>query len=217
MLGVPAPLAVGTALLFGSGIKLVALPTYILRKQVDYGVLAWLVAGGLPGALIGSVMLGRLSGDHSHLLYLLLGATIVLSAGWNVFRAIRPREAAPREDRRRWLAAVALPIGAEVGFSSAGAGALGSAAIMSMTSISPGRVVGTDVFFGLVLSIVAGGVHSSMGHFDGGLLVKLLTGGLVGALIGANTLAWLPARPLRVALSLWLVSIGGQLLFRAWP
>ena len=216
MLGVPAPIAVGTALLFGSGIKLVALPTYIWRRQIDYIVLAWLVAGGLPGALAGSVLVSRLAGDHSQLLYALLGATIVLSGGWNVLRALRSQLSKEHIDRRRWLPAVAFPIGAEVGFSSAGAGALGSAAIMSMTSLSPGRVVGTDVFFGLIVSLVAGGVHTSMGHYDGGLLARLLSGGLAGAVLGANSVSWIPARPLRVVLSLWLVSIGGQLLVRAW-
>ena len=34
-------------------------------------------------------------------------------------------------------------------------------------------------------------------------------------LLGANLSAWLPARPLRLAMSLWLVSLGGQLCWRS--
>ena len=46
---------------------------------------------------------------------------------------------------------IAAVIGAEVGFSSAGAGALGSLALMSLTPLTAAQVVGTDVVFGLVL------------------------------------------------------------------
>jgi uncharacterized membrane protein YfcA len=41
---------------------------------------------------------------------------------YNLYRLVRPGGAAPDTNRLGWLAAVALPIGAEVGFSSAGAG-----------------------------------------------------------------------------------------------
>jgi hypothetical protein len=47
-----------------------------------------------------------------------------------------------------------LPIGAEVGFSSAGAGALGPLVLLEITSLTPAQVVGTDLSFGLCLSLV---------------------------------------------------------------
>jgi len=36
-----------------------------------------------------------------------------------------------------------------------------------------------------------------------------------GAFVGAHLLSILPPRPLRVALSLWLMSMGGELCWRA--
>jgi hypothetical protein len=110
---------------------------------------------------------------------------------------------------------VAIPIGAEVGFSSAGAGAVGSLALTTLTRMSTAQVVGTDVLFGLGLSLGGGGISLGMGNYHGALALKLAAGGVAGAFIGAHLLSILPPRPLRVALSLWLMSMGGQLCWRA--
>ncbi len=54
---VPPAHAVGTALAFGVAVKMLVVPMQISRKQVDYRVLGYLLAGGLPGVLTGSYML----------------------------------------------------------------------------------------------------------------------------------------------------------------
>jgi uncharacterized membrane protein YfcA len=88
--------------------------------------------------------------------------------------------------------------------------------LMTMTPITVGQVVGTDVLFGLGLSLLGGGISISAGNYQAALAIKLSIGGLAGAFVGANLLSILPSRPLRVALSLWLVSMGGQLCWRAF-
>ena len=54
-----------------------------------------------------------------------------------------------------------LPIGAEVGFSSSGAGALGTLALLGLTPLDARRIVGTDLAFGLCLSLIGGTLHLS--------------------------------------------------------
>ena len=216
LLHVPAAPAVGTALIFGAVIKFVAAPSYLLRKQVNFRVLGWMLAGGLPGAIIGALLLDRLKrSDHNTLLYGALGVMIAVSAGLNLWRLLARTKSTSDRDRRRWLSFIALPLGAEVGFSSAGAGALGSLALMGLTTLTAGQVVGTDMFFGLGLSIVGGGLHFTAGNFDTGLLIRLIEGGVFGVLAGANLSALMPSRPLQVAISLWLMSLGGELCWRA--
>ena len=112
--------------------------------------------------------------------------------------------------------AIAAAIGAEVGFSSAGAGALGSVALLSLTAMPAAQVVGTDMAFGLATSVVGGGFHFGAGHYQAALLIKLIVGGLAGALAGASLSSVVPARALRVALSAWLVVVGAQLCWRAF-
>ncbi|MGA2725027.1 MAG: sulfite exporter TauE/SafE family protein [Bryobacteraceae bacterium] len=215
-LGVGPAESVGTALIFTAIVKLVAAPIYIARKQVDFRILRRLLAGGLPGVLAGSYLLARLSSaQHRGPLYAVLGAVIILMALANLYRLFAARPSPSTRDRTRWLPWVAIPIGAEVGFSSAGAGAVGSLVLMTLTRMSTAQVVGTDVLFGLGLSLGGGGISLGMGNYHGALALKLAAGGVIGAFVGAHLLSILPPRPLRVALSLWLMSMGGQLCWRA--
>jgi uncharacterized membrane protein YfcA len=214
-LGMAPADAVGTALIFSSVVKLALAPLYLGRKQVNFRVLAYLLAGGLPGVVLGSLLMTRLSAGGKGPLLGLLGFTVVATALVNLFRVTYNRTDKPVRDYTRWLPLIALPIGAEVGFSSAGAGALGSLVLMLMTPISTAEVIGTDVCFGLGLSLAGGGIHFSTGAYAGAIAMKMILGGLVGGYAGANLSAILPSRPLRVALSLWLISLGGQLCWRA--
>ena len=211
---VPAAQSVGTALAFSVAVKLLVVPMQLYRRQVDFRVLRYMLAGGVPGVVAGSILLTKLNrAGYEGVLYSILGATIVIMAAINLYRLWKKPSATPARDRAKWLPAMMLPIGAEVGFSSAGAGALGSLALLSMTPLTAARVVGTDLFFGLAVSLVGSGFQLTAGNYDGAILAKLVIGGLVGAFIGTNVAALAPQRTLRAVLSSWLVILGCQL---AW-
>ncbi|HVN06898.1 MAG TPA: sulfite exporter TauE/SafE family protein [Bryobacteraceae bacterium] len=214
---VPPAEAVGTALAFSAVIKLTIAPVYIVRKQIHYPTLLRLCCGGVPGVLLGFFALSMLDiKHHRNSLFLVIGALVATMAFYNLVRTLR-RSAHSRSmtDRSGWLPFIAFGIGSEVGFSSAGAGALGGVALLNLTPLSPAQVVGTDVMFGLACSLIGGGFHLSAGHFQSGILIHLILGGVFGALIGANLLSVLPSRPLRVALSAWLTCMGVQLCWQA--
>ena len=46
--------------------------------------------------------------------------------------------------------------------NSAGAGALGSAALLSLTPLPPAQIVGTDILFGFVVSLIGSGAHDCL-------------------------------------------------------
>lgn len=215
-LDVPAAQAVGTALIFSTAVKLLAAPVYLSRKQVHWRTLALLIAGGLPGVLAGSLLLEHFNVQRSSsLLYSVLGLTIVTMASLNLYKMIRNPQRTAIRDRSRWLPLIALPIGAEVGFSSAGAGALGSIALLGLTALTAGQVVGTDMFFGLAISTVGGGIQLHTGNFAPDLLWKLIVAGIPGAMFGAQMASRLPSRPLRYALSVWVLGLGAELCYRS--
>jgi uncharacterized protein len=212
-LGLPAPQAVGTALVFVAIVKLFAAPMFVVRKQVNYRVLSLLLAGGVPGALLGSLFLTQLHKQGSNgLLMTILGIVIVTSAGANFLRkAGAERHAQNKTARLPWIS---LPIGIEVGFSSAGAGALGSLALMHWTTLTSAEIVGTDILFGLALSTAAGTMHFTAGGVDTEVLRWLLAGGIPGALAGAWLATVFPTRMLRKGLALWLICLGANLCYR---
>ncbi len=206
--------AVGTALAFSVAVKILVVPMQIYRKQVDYKVLGYLLAGGVPGVLAGSFILAKLNTKGSQgILYAALGTTVVVMAAANLYRLwVRPaRPGVVARDWSRWLPAIALPIGAEVGFSSAGAGAIGSLALLWLTPLSAARVVGTDLFFGLCLSLIGSGFQLSAGNYDLAILTQLVIGGVFGAFAGTYVASITPQRAFRIALSVWLITLGIQL------
>jgi hypothetical protein len=213
--GVPAVEAVGTSLLFVTVTKMVAAPMYIVRKSVDWKTLGRLLLGGLPGVLAGSLLLGRLSKRNLEPAVLtLVGSTIVVIAGLTLARMLWGKRAMRGTDRPRVLPLATFPIGLEVGFSSAGAGALGSLLLMNATTLEASTIVGTDMLFGWAVAMLGGGVHFAMGGVDMALAGKLIAGGVFGALAGSWLATWLPSRTLRYALTGFLVFLGGQLLWK---
>jgi uncharacterized membrane protein YfcA len=216
-LHVPVEIAVSTALAYAAIVKLIVVPVQMWRKQVNYRILGWMLLGGIPGVIIGSLFFKHvaLHGPKS-LLYIVLGSIIIFSSAWQLFRHFRPDAIKrPTVDRPKWISLLTLPIAAEVGFSSSGAGALGTVALLSLTSLTAAQVVGTDLTFGLGLSVVGTGIHMIGGVYDAALLWKLGIGGVFGALAGSGVAPRIPNRQLRFALSLWLLFIGFQFVYQA--
>ncbi len=216
-LHVPAGIAVGTALAYSAVVKLIVAPVQIFRRQVNYRVLGFMLAGGLPGVIVGTLLF-RSVAHHGNFaaLYWVLGAVIIFSSSWHIFRYFFP-VAGGRvpTDRPRWLTVLMFPIGAEVGFSSSGAGVLGVAALLSLTSLTSVQVVGTDIAFGLGVSLVGSGIHVAGGNYNAVLLAKMTVGVIAGAIVGSGIAPRVPSKQLRFALSLWLLVLGIDFCLRA--
>jgi uncharacterized membrane protein YfcA len=228
---VPIEVAVSTALAYSAVVKLIVVPVRIWRREVNYRVLGFMFLGGLPGVILGSLLFQRvaLHGPRTSL-YAVLGSIIIFSSGWHIYRYFvssskrsdsdtsldaeknRERKASRR---KKWISVIMLPIGAEVGFSSSGAGALGTIALLSLTSLTASQVVSTDLTFGLGIAAVGTGVHLIGGVFDTALLLKLCVGGVIGGVAGSLAAPKIPNKQLRLALSLWLFALGIEFCFQA--
>ncbi len=220
-LGVPAPVAVSIGLMFSAAVKLILVPAQIVRGNIAWRTLGFMLLGGAPGVLIGSLFLKQLvSAGSQNVINALLGVILVLTSSWQIifsFRSMRPRS--EMKDRSPLLSWLMFPVGAEVGFSSAGAGALGSAALLSLTPLAPAQVVGTDIAFGFAVSLIGSGAHWFAPSGNTPLLLELIGGGIVGAITGTVLSTRIPRRPLRFALWIWLLVLGGQFLvnsYRLW-
>jgi len=207
--------AVTTALVFGTVVKLIATPIYLSRGHVNFRVLKYMALGGLPATLIGSVLLVRLNQKAlTDPVLLIVGLTVLTTAGGTLWRSLAKSIALRPAIHPKWLPWIVAPIGFEVGFSSAGAGALGTVVLMRYTDLAAPDIVGTDIAFGLLLSIFAGGVHASMTGVPWSMLLHLLAGGIPAVLIGTQLIHVVSPRKMRLVLCLWLVYIGGQLTWR---
>ena len=210
-LGVPAPIAVGIGLVFSAAVKFLLVPTHVVRGNVAWRTLGLMLCGGVPGVLIGSLLLRRLVtvGGQTIASMLPLGPFWWVRRVTRFFHSSGPvQHDAERPDRSWLMPWLMLPVGAEVGFSSAGAGALGSAALLSLTPLAPAQVVGTDIAFGFIVSLIGSGAHWSVADPRQDLIVSAHRRRRVGrdwrnAAEHTHSAAASPAGPLGVAAHSW--------------
>ena len=215
-LHVPVAVSVGTALAYSTVVKAVVVPVQVVRRTVDWRVLGVMLAGGLPGVVAGSLLFEQYAAVSGHaLFYVKLGLIIFFSGFWHVFRWFRPGAlAARRRTRRGWIAALMFPIAAEVGFASSGAGAMGTLVLMGLSGLEAAKIVGTDLTFAFCMTLTGSAIHMANGLFDGGLLLRLVAGGVLGAAAGSWVAPRVPGRQLRLAMSVGLVLLGLVFCYR---
>src|SRR5690242_6672077 len=142
---------------------------------------------------------------------IILGAVLALSSAITFAPRVRNSQFAIKNSR--WLPWLAFPIGVESGFSSAGAGALGTVLLLNYSEMTPSQVVGTDLLFGLVLAVIGGIVHWTVGSISTSALFPLLLGGLPGVLLGCLLSRHIPAQRLRAVIAVLAICAGLQLVF----
>lgn len=214
LLGVPPVEAVGTAMIFAAILRLTIAPFYMARKHVHARYLGLLLIGAVPGLLVGTWLLHFMH-NSSWKTGVLLVVGVMLTFSSVVSFVPRLRNPQFARSNQPWLALLALPIGIETGFSSAGAGALGTILLLNFSEIEVGAVVGTDILFGIVLAVVGSAFHLGWGSINGGMLLRLLIGGIPGALLGCASAKRVPGAKLRAAVALIAIALGLQLVWTA--
>jgi len=212
IVGLTAGEAVGTAFVFAGVLRLIAAPFYLLGRNFHARYLWLLLLGAVPGLLLGTLVL-RLIGQEggNPVVIILLG--ILLAASSSVTFAPRVQNPGFARKNSRWLPWLALPIGVESGFSSAGAGALGTVLLLNYSEMTPPQVIGTDLVFGLVLAVIGGAFHWKFGAINSPVLLQLLAGGVPGVVIGCALARHVPARKLKLVVAMVAIFAGVQLVW----
>lgn len=212
IVGLTAGEAVGTAFLFAGVLRLIAAPFYLLEKQIHSRYLWLLLQGAVPGLLVGIWALRLLNRDAGNpLVIVLLGVLLAASSSITFIRRVQNPSFAGKN--HRWLPWLALPIGVESGFSSAGAGALGTVLLLNYSEMTPAQVVGTDLLFGLVLAVIGSAFHWTFGSINSPVLIELLAGGIPGVVAGCLLARRVPANKLKTAVAMVAIFAGLQLVW----
>ena len=212
IVGLPPTEAVGTTFVFAGILRLVAAPFYLASRQVHSRYFKLLLLGAVPGLAIGMLVLGKLAKENDNaLIVLVVGILLTISSTVSFV----PRAQVPGFARRNshWLPWLAFPIGVESGFSSAGAGALGTVLLLNYSDMSPAQVVGTDVLFGLVLATIGTAIHWGLGSISPAILTRLLLGGIPGVILGCMLSRKVPANKLKVVVATIAICAGLQLVW----
>ena len=212
LVGLPAGEAVGTAFVFAGVLRLIAAPFYLLGRQVHSRYFKLLVAGAVPGLVLGMLALRSVAkAENSGVVTIILGVLLAVSSSISFFpRVQNPRFAV---ENTQWLPWLAFPIGVESGFSSAGTGALGTVLLLNYSEMVPAQVIGADILFGLVLAIIGSVVHWTIGSVSTPVLLQLLAGGVPGVIFGCLAARKVPAQKLKAVIAAIAICAGLQLVW----
>lgn len=220
LFGVSPTTAIGTDILYAAITKTVGGWRHLRMKTVNMGLVWWLAAGSVPGAIFGvqlvSILQDRLGEDRlDSLVYALLGGTLLMVGIITLLRAmILARTIQEREDfelqRRHKVAAIVIGLttGFVIGVTSAGSGTVVAVLLIAVYRLTPKRVVGTDVVHAAIVLWAAGIAHFSHGNVDLGLVGNILIGSIPGVVIGAALMNKVNQDVVRIGLGLVLVLSG---------
>lgn len=212
IVGLTAGEAVGTAFVFAGVLRLIAAPFYLFGKNIHARYLWLLLQGAVPGLLLGTFVLRFLGNQGGNpVVIILLGIMLAITSSVTFVPSAQNPSFAQKNSR--WLPWLALPIGVEYGFSSAGAGALGSVLLLNYSEITTPQVVGTDLIFGLVLAAIGAAFHWKFGAINSPVLLQLLAGGVPGVLLGCALARHVPARRLKLVVATIAILAGVQLVW----
>ncbi len=214
--------AVGTDLVYASITKMAGSYQHIRLGNVNWRLVFYLALGSVPGALIGGVLLARLSHlpgvPVDAIIKHVLGGLLILVALVTLWRTYgrtpqeEQLELGEFRTRRGWVVLLGLVVGILVTLTSVGSGTIVAVFLLIWCSMSCSRLVGTDITHAVLLLSVASLSHLVQGHADLRYVGLLLVGSLPGVWVGALFTCRLPERAVKTVLAVLLLISGARLL-----
>ncbi|MBV8048105.1 MAG: sulfite exporter TauE/SafE family protein [Paludibacterium sp.] len=216
--GVAPATAIATDLWFSAITKIVGAGIHHAGGQVDWPIVKKLWLGSLPVAL-GVALLVSLGGLHQQVSWLnkAIGVVVILTA-LGLFVAPRIQALAGRHGQSErssyWTVLCGAFMGLCVALTSAGAGTLGSVALLALfpRRMTPHRLVATDLAHAIPLTLLAGLGYLFLRAVDWPMLLSLLLGSIPAIVLGSLLAQRLPGRALQLLLALVLISAGVKLV-----
>ena len=230
VVGVPAPTAVGTDMVFATLTKLTGSIQHYRQRSVNVEIAVFLGLGSIPAGLLGVATIEWMEAAFDPetlkstmitiiaIILVVVGASLIYREYFMPPRNERPKPGAwdgkSRMSRRRRAYTVLFGAmgGYLVGLTSIGSGSVMAVILLLLYPIAPAIIVGTDIAHATVLSLVVGIAHMSQGNVDFGLAGTLLLGSIPGVIVGSRIAPWLPGKPLKAILAGMLIFVGLRLL-----
>lgn len=221
--GYPAPVAIGTDLLYAAITKAGGAISHHRRANVNWQIVLLLAAGSIPVSVLLHLFFldsnFQNSPEFEALLTQSLGVMLIVTAFILIFRERLRKSAIEQKpqlimqvvhnNRRKVTWLMGLLLGVCVTLSSVGAGAFGAAILLIIYSTTPAaRIIGTDIAHAVPLTFIAGLGYLFSGFVDVLLLISLLVGSLPAIAFGSRLSSTVPDALLQRLLTFILLGLG---------
>ncbi len=218
--------AVGTDLVWNALTKTVGAVVHHRHNNVNLRLVWRLASGSVPGALLGLYLLGLIKQSAradtlDHFILRLLGGALILVAAGIISKGLIQRHlpsvvarTVNDENLTGWRVPVlGFVVGVLVTLTSVGSGSLIVTVLLLLFPAERlSRLVGSDVFHGVLMVGVAAIGHWRLGDVDLRLVTGLLLGSIPGVWLGSLTASRIPEGALRPAVAALLFVTGLKLI-----
>lgn len=223
LFGYPAPVAIGTDLLYAAITKAGGAFSHHRAANVDWRIVRLLAYGSVPTALLVHAVIRQTSfqdaPEFEQLLTFSLGIMLIITSIILILRNILRKKSAQERlsptmvimHRHRGLLTflMGIVLGVCVTLSSVGAGAFAAAVLLTIYSrTSAVRIIGSDIAHAVPLTAIAGLGYLAAGYVDLMLLLSLLIGSLPAIALGSRLSSRMPERRLQGLLIVLLLGLG---------
>ena len=221
--GIPAGTAVGTDLVYAAVTKAFGAARHTQLKNVNRELALWMATGSVPAAFLGTFMLYNVFGNINAWLPDVIGYALILvgiAVAIRTFVTIRglwdatklPTDGPITINHKILAVTIGAVFGFILGLTSVGSGVFFGMALVTVFPLSARRVVGTDLFHAMLVTLAAAAGTIIWGTPNFGYVGTILIGSIPGILIGSHFTAKMPQRALRGSIASVLALSGLKLL-----
>ena len=223
LFGYPAPVAIGTDLLYAAVTKAGGALSHHRAGNVDWVIVRLLALGSIPTALLVHGAINQTTfqqtPEFEQLLTSSLGIMLIITSIILILRGKlrrNARESKPERlmgfvsrHRSQLTVEMGIVLGVCVTLSSVGAGAFAAAILLTIyAKTSTVRVIGSDIAHAVPLTFIAGLGYLFSGYVDLTLLASLLIGSLPAIALGSRLSSRVPEKALQGLLIVILFGLG---------
>ncbi|PCI76177.1 MAG: hypothetical protein COB20_11350 [SAR86 cluster bacterium] len=223
LFGYPAPVAIGTDLLYAAITKAGGALSHHRAANVDWSIVRLLALGSVPTAVLVHAAISQTTFQESprfgELLTFSLGVMLIITAIILILRNKLREKAVENKPpflmnfiqrRRSGLTfLMGIVLGVCVTLSSVGAGAFAAAILLTIYSQTRTvKIIGSDIAHAVPLTFIAGLGYLFAGYVDLMLLLSLLIGSLPAIALGSRLSNRVPEKTLQGLLTVILLGLG---------
>ncbi|MFT7471235.1 MAG: putative membrane protein YfcA [Kiritimatiellia bacterium] len=223
LFGYPAPVAIGTDLLYAAITKAGGALSHHRAGNVDWSIVRLLALGSVPTAILVHAAISQTtfqdSPEFGELLTFSLGIMLIVTAIILIFRNKLREKAVDNKPpflmnfiqrRQSGLTfSMGILLGVCVTLSSVGAGAFAAAILLTIyPQTRTVKIIGSDIAHAVPLTFIAGLGYLFAGYVDLMLLLSLLIGSLPAIALGSRLSDRVPEKTLQSLLTVILLGLG---------
>ena len=215
-LGIPPVVAVGTDLLYNATTRFLATLFHFKRGNVNVKASVFLLSGAVPGLVLSTFLMLSMIENYGvnyldFLLTRILALVLIISSTATIYKTFFGKKSDVVQ-KNSLLIFIGFVVGILVQLTSVGSGVLVTLFLLIFTGMISRVVVGTELLFGFVLTLLASIIHAKIGNVDFQLALILISSSAPGVVVGVYANSKVDDSALRLILSFVILFMGVLLL-----